>query len=454
MTMRLIGCFVALCAASAGAQTPPAVRQLGRLERVSTQPLASAASALPMPGGRVVVNDLTGRRLLLFDSTLARATVVADTTSATDYAYTGRGSLIRYRGDTVLFAEPTSLSMLVIGPTGAIVRVMAFPPTPAQGGAQALLGGATWGLPAFDARGRLNFFGGLSALPGVLMLNVGLPILVDGKPTEFAQQMIARSGGSISTDNRTLDSAFILRADLATRLLDTAGVVRVPKSKRVLKLDAQGGLLSIETTPDPLPVVDAWTITADGTLAIVRGRDYHVDWLAVDGRWTSSPKMPFGWQRVSDARKETLIDSTVKAWQKTFDEVAGMPTRGGGAGGGSGRGGGPPASGNAGTPPGGGRPSNRAPSLAVRPALTELPDYFPPFDMGAVHADADGNLWIRTTTIVGGQPVYDIVNRRGELFDRVQLPSFRTIAGFGPGVIFMAVKDSAGVVHLERARIK
>ena len=32
--------------------------------------------------------------------------------------------------------------------------------------------------------------------------------------------------------------------------------------------------------------------------------------------------------------------------------------------------------------------------------------------------------------------------------------AFRTIAGFGPGVVYMAVKDGAGVVHLERARVK
>ena len=73
-------------------------------------------------------------------------------------------------------------------------------------------------------------------------------------------------------------------------------------------------------------------MTPDGTLAVVRGRDYHVDWLGADGRWTSSPKMPFDWQRVSDARKEALIDSTVKEWQATFDEVAGAPSRGVGGG--------------------------------------------------------------------------------------------------------------------------
>jgi hypothetical protein len=89
-----------------------------------------------------------------------------------------------------------------------------------------------------------------------------------------------------------------------------------------------------------------------------------------------------------------------------------------------------------------------------RPSLGDLPDYWPAFVRGATRADADGNLWIRTTTTVKGQPVYDIVNRRGELVDRVQLPPFRTVAGFGAGAIYMAVKDASGIVHLERARVK
>jgi hypothetical protein len=85
--------------------------------------------------------------------------------------------------------------------------------------------------------------------------------------------------------------------------------------------------------------------------------------------------------------------------------------------------------------------------------LQDIPDYVPAFKQAALRADADGNLWIRTTTVVDDRPVYDVVNRQGVLVDRVQLPPFRTIAGFGHGVVYMAVKDAAGVVHLERARI-
>ena len=134
--------------------------------------------------------------------------------------------------------------------------------------------------------------------------------------------------------------------------------------------------------------------------------------------------MPFDWQRVSDERKQALIDSTVKSWQAIYDEVesrrrVGAARTGGGGGGGSGgRGGG---GGGAG---GGGGPANDiAPTIAMRAALSDLPDYMPPFAQPGqgeppVQPDPDGNLWIRTSTMVQGQPVYDIVNRRGELVDR------------------------------------
>ena len=178
-------------------------------------------------------------------------------------------------------------------------------------------------------------------------------------------------------------------------------------------------LLSIETTPDPLPIVDDWTMTADGSIAVVRGRDYHVDWQAPDGRWTSSPKMPFDWQRADDARKQALIDSAAKAEQESNEKRAAAQaeastTSGGARGGSGGRGGGGGG--------GGGRANPlQIPNVAARPQIADLPDYFPAFERGAVSSDLDGNLWIRTTTMVQGRPVYDIVNRRGELFDRIQL---------------------------------
>ena len=75
---------------------------------------------------------------------------------------------------------------------------------------------------------------------------------------------------------------------------------------------------------------------------------------------------------------------------------------------------------------------------------------------GAVRADADGNLWIRTIPPkpVPGGTVYDIVNPRGELVDRLQAPPGYTIVGFGAGkVVYLQMRDMAGI-HLARVRLR
>lgn len=48
--------------------------------------------------------------------------------------------------------------------------------------------------------------------------------------------------------------------------------------------------------------------------------------------------------------------------------------------------------------------------------------------------------------------IYDIVNREGQLVERVQLPPGRTLVGFGKGgVVYLANREGRGMV-LERAR--
>ena len=103
--------------------------------------------------------------------------------------------------------------------------------------------------------------------------------------------------------------------------------------------------------------------------------------------------------------------------------------------------------------PGGAGPGGQLPPLTMI-SPSELPDYKPAFVPGSTRVDLDGNLWIRTSQNVDARPVYDIVNRKGELIDRVQLPGNRVLAGFGEGgVVYLAVRDGA-TAHLERARAK
>jgi hypothetical protein len=70
--------------------------------------MGTVTTAIPMPGGKVLVNDILKRRVLLFDSTLSTFTVVADSTSSTANAYGNRmGGLLPYRGDSALFVDPS-----------------------------------------------------------------------------------------------------------------------------------------------------------------------------------------------------------------------------------------------------------------------------------------------------------------------------------------------------------
>jgi len=428
-------------AAWAQAPAPPPVRPLGQITRVAAESLASVAAAVPVAGGRVYVNDITARRLLLFDSALTRATVVADSSGSADAYGSTPGTLLPYRGDSAVFISPSALSMLVLTPEGAVARVMAMPTAGRGPGLMGLIGNI-FGTPGFDARGRLAYF----------------------QPSNLVFEGRAVTG---PLRLEPPDSALVVRFDFTSRTLDTLAAIRIPRTRSVMNRDEAGRPSGITMTALPPATVDDWAVTSDGAVAMVRGRDYHADWLAPDGSWTSTPRMAFAWERLDDTQKTALLDSVAAALQVQMDSnyarqqralAAGAPAAGAPPAGGGGAGAMMVVTMRADGPAAGGGQVTRVtqgprPSVA-RAELSDVPDYRPPFGQGAVRADAEGQLWIRTSKMLDGRPVYDIVSRRGVVVDRVQLPANRTVAGFGPGVVYMGVRDSAGTAHLERARIR
>jgi hypothetical protein len=373
----------------------------------------------------VIVNDILGRRVVMFDSSLATFTVIADTTSATASAYGPRpGGLIAYRGDSTLFIDPASLSMLLIDPSGKIARVMSAP----RANDVAFLVGGPFGTPGFDAQGRLVY----RAPPRLNF--VGAP----------------PGAGRLPQIPPFPDSAALVRFDLATRKLDTVTWFKTPKVNLSVTQSPDGGIRVLPIV-NPLPQGDDWAILPDGTIALVRGRDFHVDWVSPQGT-TSSPKIPFDWERLSDEAKVAFVDSAKIALEKArasgqfnFGGLGPAPARATTTV--------TPGGSSTVTTTGGPAAGGQIPPLTMVPP-TELPDYKPAFVPGATRADADGNLWIRTSQNVDARPVYDVVNRKGELIDRVQLPQNRVLVGFGQnGVVYLGVRDGT-TAHLEKARIK
>ena len=238
--------------------------------------------------------------------------------------------------------------------------------------------------------------------------------------------------------------------------------------------------MRVSITINPLPVVDDWAVLSDGTIAVVHGRDYRVEFVGADGARTMADKIPFDWQRLTDEDKVAFIDSTRVAMEKLRAQRGGFVGFGGGAGpdvaggGGAGRqvitmrvggdGAEPPRRG-ADRPQGGGNTSANGGSgtpangeITLPPlnfvSPSELPDYKPVFSTGSVRADMDNRLWVRTipTKASTGGAIYDVIDRSGKLVDRVQVPANATIAGFGKGgVVYVGVREG-GEIRLQRVK--
>jgi len=385
--------------------------------------------------GKVLVNDGGRKQIRLFDTTLASSTLVSDSIPGTSIYYGPYGMhLIPYLGDSSLFEDFPSGTILVLNAEGGVARSMAPPPDPNATGS--LIG--NYGHPGIDAKGRLIYM----SQPGTMIMNAFNPL----------------TGKSDSKVTPPPDSASIVRGDFDLRRVDTLAKVQrswlggrltfeqpVPDKPAIMKI-----------TTNPLPEPDEWAVLSDGTVGLVRGHDYHIDWIMPDGTRSSTGKLPFDWRKLTDEDKKRIIDSTRDAQNMVANNVRALlaassdeyqkKLAASDPGGGRGqRGGG-----------GSGRP--QPPRLLEVAPPTELPDFYPPIRLGATMADADGNMWILPATSAQtkhGELVYDVVSPKLGLYKRVRVPLGRSIAGFAKGgVVYLQSGDRASGFYLERTRMK
>jgi len=440
------------------AQAPIPVRELAAPDARTTESFGNIFGVRQLEGGKVLVNDGLRRQLIILDEKLATRTISIDSVSTGGQSYGPRASpLIPYLADSSLFVDGQSFTLLVIDPKGAVTRVMS---APKPGDLSSLASSAS----GVDAKGNLVYRGRFVIAP-----NTAAPA----------------PGGVPAI--QVPDSQPIVRADFDTRKVDTLGRVKVQSGSRAVVSQDPNGKMIAKTTINPLNTVDEWGVMSDGTIAFVRGQDYHIDFISPSGKVSSSAKLPFDWKRLTDEDKQALVDSARNAIDKAVaDARAKAPNEaeaqragslatmialagtmgGGGMGGGGGGGmanvtiaggggrGGDIAIGGAGM----GMMAMAMPTMITEfVPLKEIADYYPAIRSGAVKADLDGNLWILPTSSAqskAGELIYDIVNKRGELTQRVRLPVGRSIAGFGHnGVLYLMERDATGAWFLERTKI-
>jgi len=401
----LVGAIVTIGSPAIEVQDVPPIRQLGAVTAAVADTVGANLTVRVLRGGAVLVNDMSRHRLTLYDSSLRAGRLILDSSGSAVRLY-GSGyhnGLLAIAGDSTLFLDNAARAALVIAPSGAIARVTSFPWGPEAN--------PTLDAAAGIANGSLAYTG--------LPPRIEVPVL-----------------GSDQPQSAESDSAPLIRLNLATRRADTLTTMKVGQGPvKYSRIMDTAGYVWSSNTQNPIIALDAWALLSDGTVAVVRTSDYHVDWFKSDGTRIATPPMAHDWHRLTDSEKVALLDS-VRRYRVTHP---GMQT---------GRllsGDGPP------------KTRSWVPDFI---AAEELPDYLPPFTRqfrpaAGAFADADDNIWVqeRPVASIDGGPVFAVISRAGVLVDRVQIPGGTSIAGFGPGVVFLQGRMGASG-SLARARIR
>ena len=293
--------------------------------------------------------------------------------------------------DSTMYLDIASRSLLTIDPAGKVAHVTALP-RPQD--IMTLSVGSIYGTPTLDAKGRLVYQGTPPNQNRALM--------------ELNQKIMTERS---VTAPGAIDSAPIVRADFDTRAVDTVATVKIVQQySAVLATRDERGNLTQRLTVNPTQTADEWGLLPDGTIAILRAHDYHMEWVSPDGTRQRSPKMPFDWKQLTDQGKQHVIDSIQPMLDK---QVASMKPQ------------------QIPTPDG----PRQLKTEIVLVSAKELPDYEPAIQPGAMKVDLEGNVWIVPRTAVpsaNGGLRYDVVNREGQIIERVIIPKGRAIAAFEP----------------------
>jgi hypothetical protein len=389
----------ALAPASIAAQTRTVpIRTLTPATGVSISVPNSLIGVGELAGGRVLIRDNTKRVLTVYDSTLSAPANIVDAEGASGTFYpAGRGfasAPIAYRGDTALLVDLNIPGFAVVTPDGKMGSLISHP-------------------VANDL--------------SVVIEREGMNGAFDNRGRFIYREKLAPPTGQTLSAKGLRDTIRIVRADLDKRSVDTIAQYGIPVTLGMAYAEDAAGQRLVTQIINPYPLgPDGWAVLSTGTLGVVRAHDYRVDWVRSDGTTATTGKLPFDWKPFTEAEKLARTDSMKRIVDSAFASGRSVYGRAFFAR--------RDASGRV-----IGRDTVKATIKYATPK--EMPDYYSPIRDNSVKADLDGNLWILPTTSASAQGglLYDLVNEKEGLHERVQLPAGCNVAGFGrKRVVFLS----------------
>lgn len=383
--MKALALAAVALATPAPWQQPP-LRRLGTAVVEFREPFTAVTSIRELRDGRALVADARDKVLHLVDFRAGTTTRVGrDGAGPGEYGIPQ--SLVALPADTTLLYDPMNARLLIIlpdGTPGSLFRIVE--PNP-----------ATNGPPRAAAGGRFYY-------------EISHPVEPGGRY------------GASRTD--------IVRFDRTTPRADTLATLVLPEQVATGFRVLPGGMTR-RYTNKPLAAQDIAAFAPDGRVAVVRAREYRVEWIGLDGKVLQGPITPYERVKLTEAERDAFLAGQT--------QPGNIIVRGGPA---------------AGRPTGAPRsvPIPRGTDPADQPV--EWPEFKPPFLAGAAAVAPDGKLWVlKTRPHDDPVPVYDVFDGSGQLIERLALPPRTRLVGFGQGVAYLARTDVDDLQWLGRYRL-
>ena len=165
-------------------------------------------------------------------------------------------------------------------------------------------------------------------------------------------------------------------------------------------------------------------VSSDGRLAIIHHEPYSVEFINDAGQRTKGQPIKYDRIKVSEGHKEEWRERQRTATQMMITNDNGR------------------------------RSATMAPNNNVQDPESWGGEYMPPFlsANNVATFSNDGYLWVARTGPAGQPPTFDVIDRAGNLAQRVVLPKKSRLLGFGNGAVYVARVDEDDLQYLTKYR--
>jgi hypothetical protein len=349
---------------------------LGEPSASYAEPFSLVGGIRELKDGRVLVSDPLEEALYALDPGLTAAETIARQGQGPD-EYRQPDGLLAWPGDSTLMLDLGNGRMTIVGPDYAFTRT----------------------IPVVQQEGT--------------GLQIIIPGGVDGSGFLYYQP---RGDGVIR------DTAEVVkwRPDSGE---EPVPIARIKLTDVNESTSGSGGNIQQRVMPVPLSPEDGWAVGPDGSVAVVRSADYHVDWIRSDGSSVSGPAVSYDSVPIRGADKEEWAEALAASGMMMMvtDENGQV---------------------NASMRRGGGR----------TPAVDrfEWPEFKPPFVPESVRVDPLGYVWVERYVRAGDPTLFDVFDGTGRRVAEVEAPPRSSLRGFGDGTLYLTRWDDLGFRWLSR----